>query len=146
MGTLDADVAIIGYGPTGMTLAALLGRRGHRVLVLERYPKLYNLPRAAMFDDETMRTWAALGIAENLLPQCTAIPAYEIHNARGDVLAEFAMAERGRSGWAQVCGFYQPDLEDALDSLNRSLPSVDVRQGVRVIGLRSGRRRWPSRR
>jgi len=32
----DYDVAIVGYGPTGMTLAALLGKLGRRVLVLER--------------------------------------------------------------------------------------------------------------
>ena len=35
---LDADVAVVGYGPVGMVVAALLGRRGHRDLVLERYP------------------------------------------------------------------------------------------------------------
>ena len=47
------DVAIVGYGPTGMVLAALLGQCGHRVIVLERYAGLYNLPRAACFDDES---------------------------------------------------------------------------------------------
>ena len=30
------DVAIVGLGPTGLTLAHLLGRRGLRVLTLER--------------------------------------------------------------------------------------------------------------
>lgn len=45
----DYDVAVVGYGPTSMTLAALLGRR---LVVLERYSGLYNLPRAACFDDD----------------------------------------------------------------------------------------------
>ena len=35
--TVDADVAVVRYGPVGMVVAALLGRRGHRVVVLERY-------------------------------------------------------------------------------------------------------------
>ena len=41
------DVAIVGYGPTGMALAAFLGQLGRSVIVLERYHGLYNLPRAA---------------------------------------------------------------------------------------------------
>lgn len=32
------DVAVIGYGPTGLVAASLLGRAGHRVLVVERWP------------------------------------------------------------------------------------------------------------
>src|SRR5271167_4656676 len=34
---LDFDVAIVGYGPVGQALAALLGRAGHRVGVFERF-------------------------------------------------------------------------------------------------------------
>ena len=37
------DVVIIGYGPTGMLAAILLGRAGHQVVVLERHNTLYNL-------------------------------------------------------------------------------------------------------
>ena len=59
----DIDVVVVGYGPVGMTMAALLGRAGHRVLVLERYAGLYNLPRAAILDDETMRTFARVSSA-----------------------------------------------------------------------------------
>ncbi|MGP3945895.1 MULTISPECIES: hypothetical protein [Streptomyces] len=42
-GDTDApyDVVLIGYGPVGQTLAALLGPAGHRVAVLERWPRLY---------------------------------------------------------------------------------------------------------
>jgi 2-polyprenyl-6-methoxyphenol hydroxylase-like FAD-dependent oxidoreductase len=132
---LDADVAVVGYGPVGMVLAALLGRRGHRVIVLERYPGLYNLPRAGVFDDETMRTLAALGIAETLVPKLKAAGRYGFRNGAGAVLAEFDFAETGRSGWTEMYGFYQPDLEDALDQVCRGLPYVDVRHSARVTGV-----------
>ena len=33
---LDADVAVVGYGPVGRMLALLLGQRGKRVIVVER--------------------------------------------------------------------------------------------------------------
>ena len=80
---VDADIAVVGYGPVGMVVAALLGRRGHRVVVLEKYPGLYNLPRAGVFDDETMRTFAALGVADQLLPNLIAPQRYWFQNGAG---------------------------------------------------------------
>jgi len=46
MSTLDADVAIVGYGPVGQTIAAMLARRRHRVAAYERFAEIYRLPRA----------------------------------------------------------------------------------------------------
>ena len=129
------DVAIVGYGPVGMVMAALLGRAGHSVVVLERYEGKYNLPRAAIFDDETMRTFARLGIAERMLPKVHAQRNYEWRNAAGDLLIEHDFAARGRSGWAEWYMMYQPDLEDALDDLCQSLASVSIRFGAPVTGI-----------
>ncbi|MGF6959600.1 flavin-dependent dehydrogenase [Paraburkholderia youngii] len=45
----DYDVAVIGLGPTGATLANLLAIEGLRVLVLERDKDIFALPRAVHF-------------------------------------------------------------------------------------------------
>jgi 2-polyprenyl-6-methoxyphenol hydroxylase-like FAD-dependent oxidoreductase len=128
----DADVVVVGYGPVGMTVAALLGRAGHRVLVLERYSGLYNLPRAAIFDDETMRTYAKLGITDGLIPKSAAQRTYQWINAAGELLMEVDYAAVGRSGYAEWYGIYQPDLEDAVHAVNQAEPSVTVRFDAQV--------------
>jgi len=76
------DVLIVGYGPTGMMAAALLGRAGHRVAVLERYTTLYNLPRVGIVHDDVMRMFQQLGLMERLYPHTYFLPASEL--ARGE--------------------------------------------------------------
>lgn len=130
-----ADVAVIGYGPTGMAMAGLLGQAGHDVLVLERYAGLYNLPRAAIFDDETMRTLDKLGVAEQMLPKLHVQRNYEWVNTAGHLLIDHSFAERGRSGWAEWYMMYQPELEEALDGVCRALPNVEIVHGAKVVDL-----------
>jgi len=111
---MDADVAIVGYGPVGMVTAGLLARAGHRVRVLERYAGLYGLPRAAIFDDETMRTFAGLGIAERLLPGLHVQRTYEWRNGAGELLLEHDFAERELSVQGVVDDGTRRGLLDAV--------------------------------
>ena len=58
------DVIIIGYWPTGGTLASLLVKSNLSVMILEKEKSLYPLPRAVHFDDEIMRVFDTIGIKE----------------------------------------------------------------------------------
>ena len=61
------DVVIVGFGPTGGTLANLLALYGFSILVLEKEKSFYPLPRAVHFDDEVMRVFETIGITKTFL-------------------------------------------------------------------------------
>jgi 3-(3-hydroxy-phenyl)propionate hydroxylase len=67
-------VVIVGAGPTGLTLANLLGSEGVQTLLLERNPTTVDEPRAVSIDDEALRTMQAAGLVEDVLP--TVVPGY----------------------------------------------------------------------
>jgi resorcinol 4-hydroxylase (NADPH) len=126
---LDADVAIVGYGPTGQTLALLLALKGHRVVALDRWPKLYPLPRAVHFDHEIARILQAAGAIGDVSRVAETIDTYQWRNAEREMLIEMDWRGIGPSGWPLSNMFSQPELEAVLDRHVRAQPKVDVRQG-----------------
>ncbi len=128
------DVLIVGYGPTGMLAAIMLGRAGHRVAVLERYKTLYNLPRVGIVHDDILRIFQEIGIAEKIHPATFFLPRYEMAN-KHRVLLSNDVQPMATHGWPEMTSIYQPAFEAELDALVRSLPSVDVVTGERVVAL-----------
>ncbi|WP_076858313.1 FAD-dependent monooxygenase [Bradyrhizobium mercantei] len=51
----EFDVAVIGYGPTDLTAASLLGQLGLQVVMIERWQTLHGRPRLTHIDGETAR-------------------------------------------------------------------------------------------
>jgi len=70
-------VVIVGAGPTGLTLANLLGREGIRALLIERHPSTGREPRAVSLDDESLRTMQTLGLVTKVLKR--VVPGYGSH-------------------------------------------------------------------
>jgi 2-polyprenyl-6-methoxyphenol hydroxylase-like FAD-dependent oxidoreductase len=127
------DVVQVGYGPVGQAMAALLGKQGHRVAVFEQHQSLYGLSRAGHIDDEVMRILQSVGAAEPLLEDAWPLLQYGCLDADRQPLQIFDWGRPGPSGWQGHYLFYQPELENALDSAVRSHPSVSVEQGVAAI-------------
>lgn len=129
------DVAIVGYGPVGTVLAVLLVQRGHRVVVLERWPEPYGLPRAVHFDHEAGRILQACGIGVELAAISEPADIYEWRNGAGDTLLRIGGAGRGPSGWPRSSMFSQPELESLLDRRARAMPGIELHRGAEVTRL-----------
>jgi 2-polyprenyl-6-methoxyphenol hydroxylase-like FAD-dependent oxidoreductase len=135
MSGTDFDVVQIGYGPVGQTFAALAGKFGCKVGVYERYPSLYGLPRAGHVDHEIMRIFQSIGCAAAVERDALRSHKYEWRNAAGQLLLDFEWNADGISGWASDYLIFQPDLEDALDDIVRSTPTVSVNLGWEAVGI-----------
>ncbi|MEJ7584279.1 MAG: bifunctional 3-(3-hydroxy-phenyl)propionate/3-hydroxycinnamic acid hydroxylase [Acidimicrobiales bacterium] len=129
------DVAIVGYGPVGTTLAILLAQLGRRVVVLERWSEPYALPRAVHFDHEAARILQACGLGTELVAISEPAEVYEWRNRAGATLLRFGRVGPGVSGWPESSMFNQPELEASLDRRARGLPAIEIRRGVEVIAL-----------
>src|SRR3977135_374323 len=64
---MDTDILIVGGGPTGLMLANQLGRRGVRVLIIDRHSGPAQQTRAVAVQARTLEIYSKLGIAERAL-------------------------------------------------------------------------------
>jgi 3-(3-hydroxy-phenyl)propionate hydroxylase len=119
------DVAIIGYGPTGATAANLLGRLGLNVVVIERDPDIYMRARAISIDEEVMRVWQSVGLAERL--QQDMLPGRPIAfvGTDGAPFIEWTITSKG-SGHPPQQFIYQPAVDLVLREGVQRFPNVEV--------------------
>jgi 2,4-dichlorophenol 6-monooxygenase len=67
--THDTEVAIIGGGPAGLTMALLLAELGVDARVFERRTTTSRLPRAHLLNQRTMEIFESLGVADDIYAQ-----------------------------------------------------------------------------
>lgn len=108
------DVAIVGAGPVGATLAALLARYGVRVVAIERDTDVYPLPRAAHVDGETVRTLRSIGAWFDGPDWSIANEGMDFVSGNGELLLRMTAAERGDHTVPQSSLFHQPSLDRAI--------------------------------
>ena len=126
----DADVLVVGMGPVGSALTALLAQQGVLVIAIDKATEVYPLPRAVHFDHEIMRLFQQLGIAEQVRRHARDLPTYEFRAADGQVLMVLPPPRETPSGWGAGYMFHQPSLDGVLRGLVAGLPGADARLGV----------------
>ncbi|MFD0059556.1 bifunctional 3-(3-hydroxy-phenyl)propionate/3-hydroxycinnamic acid hydroxylase [Streptomyces sp. NPDC056690] len=120
------DVAIIGYGPTGETAANLLGALGLKVVVVERDAEVYSRARAISTDEEVLRIWQRVGLAERLKQDMLTEGRPVDFVDAGNRAFLTAQPPRRGHGHPPQSFIYQPALEQVLREGVDRCPNVDV--------------------
>jgi 3-(3-hydroxy-phenyl)propionate hydroxylase len=127
------DVLVIGNGPVGATIAALLGRYGVTTLVVDKLHEIVLMPRAIALDNEALRILQLAGLSEDAFEKIV-IPEVKMHSP---VLGQFGRAntEGCIDGHPKLVTFYQPDLERAMRGQVSRLKSVTSLGGFELESL-----------
>jgi 3-(3-hydroxy-phenyl)propionate hydroxylase len=119
------DVAIVGYGPVGVTAANLLGQLGLKVVVVERDPNIYARARAISTDEEVLRIWQQIGLADRLNADMQPGAGANFVDANGVPFVRLLPVSRG-NGHPPQQFIYQPALEKVLRAGVDRFPNVSV--------------------
>ncbi|EJM06519.1 2-polyprenyl-6-methoxyphenol hydroxylase-like oxidoreductase [Pseudomonas sp. GM102] len=127
------DVLVVGNGPVGATIAALLGRYGVKTLVLDKTHDVLLMPRAIALDNEALRILQLAGLSEEAFEKII-IPEVKMHSP---VLGQFSRANTAGciDGHPKLVTFYQPDLEHAMRKQVSGLKSVTSLGGFELENL-----------
>jgi 2-polyprenyl-6-methoxyphenol hydroxylase-like FAD-dependent oxidoreductase len=148
----DSDVLIVGAGPTGLTLAIDLGRRGVRCTLVEQKECPAFLPKMERINARSMEIYRRMGLAQKIRaaglrsdcpmdiyivltlpePPLLHLPYPSVDAAR----AETRASHDGTLPLEPYQLISQYTLEPLLKSVAETLPAVTVRYGCEFLSLR----------
>ncbi len=149
---MDSDVLVVGAGPTGLTLAIDLGRRGVRCMLIEQKERPAFLPKMERVNARTMEIYRRMGLAQKIraaglrsdcpmdvyivlalnLPPLLHLPYPSVAQAQAQTRA----SNEGTLPLEPYQLISQYTLEPLLKSVAETLPSVTVRFGCKFVSLR----------
>ncbi len=130
------EVIIVGGGPVGLTLALDLGRKGHRVVVLNRFDFIAAGSKAICFAKRSLDIMDRLGIGQRMIEKGVIWNLGKVfHSDAEDPLFQFDMLpvkDQKNPGFINIQQYYVEEyLVDALADYS----NVDLRWGHEVVGL-----------
>jgi 3-(3-hydroxy-phenyl)propionate hydroxylase len=132
---LDAQVAVVGAGPVGMTLAGRLAQKGVRVILLEQHPRHTGEgSKALCMQRETLEIWARLGIGEEVARRGVQWNLGRTY-FRGRELFQVRLPSSTRDHFPPFVNINQTEVEEMLLTRLGELPEVDLRWSHELVGI-----------
>ncbi len=149
---MDCDVLIVGAGPTGLTLAIDLGKRGARTILIEEKERPAFLPKMERINARSMEIYRRMGLAgkiraAGLRPDCpmdvyivlalNEPPLLRLHYPSVEqAQAETRATNDGTLPLEPYQLISQYTLEPLLKSVAETIPAISVRFGCEFLSLR----------
>ena len=127
------DVAIVGCGPSGVVLAALLGQAGLSVHLCDRLAAVCEIPRAIALDHEILRVFQQIGVIDEVMPFVEPFTNSEFFGVDGQLIRRMTMvAPPFPQGYTPSMVFTQPAVERVLRERVGRLAGVTMALGVEM--------------
>jgi 2-polyprenyl-6-methoxyphenol hydroxylase-like FAD-dependent oxidoreductase len=131
----DAQVAVVGAGPVGMTLAGRLAQTGVKVVLLEQHPRLTGEgSKALCMQRETLEIWARLGIGEDVARRGVQWNLGRTY-FRGRELFQVRLPSSTRDHFPPFVNINQTEVEAMLLARLGELREVDLRWSHELVGI-----------
>lgn len=128
------DVAIVGAGPVGLTIANYLGGMGVKVLVVEQRDTLIDYPRGVGMDDECLRSFQAIGLADAVARHTIPGQKMRFLTMTGKTFALIDPKTR-EFGWPRRNSFIQPMIDEILYKGLKRFDAVQVEFGSELVSI-----------
>ena len=131
----DAQVAVVGAGPVGMTLAGRLAQHGVRVTLLEQHAQRTGEgSKALCMQRETLEIWARLGIGEQVAQRGVQWNLGRTY-FRGSELFQVRLPSSAGDHFPPFVNINQTEVEEMLLARLGDLPEVDLRWSHKLLGF-----------
>jgi 2-polyprenyl-6-methoxyphenol hydroxylase-like FAD-dependent oxidoreductase len=136
--TGEADILVVGAGPTGLTLAVQAHDHGADVRIVERRTEAFRPSRALILHPRTLEVLRPLRLTDALLERADTSPGVRLHLGRRTVPVRLARFDLADTAFPHLTMLRQADAEAVLA---RALAErgVTVERGTELVDLRLGK-------
>jgi len=132
-----SPVVIAGAGPVGLAMALDLGRRGHRVIVLNRLDYIAGGSKAICFSKRSLDILDRLGVGDRMVDKGVTWNVGKVFwKDRPDPVYQFDLLPLKDQKRPAFINLQQYHVEDYLVDALSALPDVELRWGHEVRGVR----------